>query len=182
MDAPSAPGVSLEFALRSIDTFARIARFPCAARNMRIPSSSSGHLLFEDIAYHDYEGVAEDESESDRMARNLGPMNQMILRNHGVITVGKTVGEAFWRMYHLEMACGAQIDILATGREVTLPSPETCRKVRQQYEKDFIPANTNGRRSSAVWIGSRRTTPIDRIRRPVPLSEALHICRKLVPR
>jgi ribulose-5-phosphate 4-epimerase/fuculose-1-phosphate aldolase len=106
-----------------------------------LPLTQEAMMFYDDIAYHDYEGIAEDESESGRMARDLGPMNQMILRNHGVITIGKTVGEAFWRMYHLEMACGAQMDILSTGREVTLPSPETCRKVRQQYEKDFYPGH-----------------------------------------
>ncbi len=104
-----------------------------------LPLTQEAMMFYEDVAYHDYEGIAEDMSESDRMAKSLGPMSQMILRNHGAVTVGKTVGETFWRMYHLEMACGAQMDILATTREVVLPSPETCRKVRQQYEKDFYP-------------------------------------------
>jgi ribulose-5-phosphate 4-epimerase/fuculose-1-phosphate aldolase len=121
-----------------------------------LPLTQEAMMFYEDVAYHDYEGIAEDSSESDRLAQNLGAMNQMILRNHGVITVGKTVGEAFWRMYHLEMACGAQMDVLATGHAVTLASPECCRKVRRQYERDFYPGRYEW---PALLRGLDRTSP-----------------------
>lgn len=104
-----------------------------------IPISQEGMMFYEDIAYHDYEGISDDVSESERLARNLGSHNQMIMRSHGLITVGASVGEAFWRMYYLEMACALQIDLLSTGREVLMPPPELCRKVREQYLRDFFP-------------------------------------------
>ena len=53
--------------------------------------------------------------------------------------LGKTVGEAFWRMFHLEMACRLQMDVLATGRPFIEQPPEVCAKVRQQYLTDFYP-------------------------------------------
>jgi ribulose-5-phosphate 4-epimerase/fuculose-1-phosphate aldolase len=104
-----------------------------------LPLSQEAMMFYEDIAYHDYEGISDDLSESDRLAATLGQRNQMILRNHGLITVGKTVGEAFWRMYTLEMACGLQMDVLSSGLPYTLQPPETCRKVRDQYLEDFHP-------------------------------------------
>ncbi len=104
-----------------------------------LPLSQEAMLFHNNLAYHNYEGISDDTSESERLAKDLADKDQMILRNHGLITVGKTVGEAFWRMYMLEMACGLQIDVLASGREYILQPPEIREKVRQQYEKDFHP-------------------------------------------
>ena len=101
--------------------------------------SQESMLLYDDVAYHDYEGISDDEDESARLARDLGSKNQMILRSHGLMTVGKTVGEAFWRMFHLEMSCRLQMDVLATGRPFIQQPPEVCAKVRRQYETDFYP-------------------------------------------
>jgi ribulose-5-phosphate 4-epimerase/fuculose-1-phosphate aldolase len=96
-------------------------------------------LLHDDVAYHAYEGISDDEAECDRLASDLGPKHQMIMRNHGLITVGKSVGEAFWRMFHLDMACKVQMDVLATGRDFIQQPPAICAKVRQQYLADFFP-------------------------------------------
>ncbi len=104
-----------------------------------LPLSQEAMMFYEQVSYHDYEGISDDVSESDRLATDLGSNNQMILRNHGVITVGATVAEAFWRMFYLEMACGLQIDVLATGAPYNIPPPEVCQKVRDQYLKDFFP-------------------------------------------
>jgi ribulose-5-phosphate 4-epimerase/fuculose-1-phosphate aldolase len=104
-----------------------------------LPLSQESMMFFEQIAYHDYEGISDDVSESDRLAADLGSFNQMILRNHGLITVGKTIAEAFWRMFYLEMACSLQIDVLSTGVPYALPAAQMCRKVRDQYLVDFFP-------------------------------------------
>ena len=104
-----------------------------------LPLSQEAMMFQGDTAYHDYEGISDDESESSRLAEDLGDKHQMILRSHGLMTVGRSVGEAFWRMYMLEMACALQIDVLATGREYVLQPPAVCAKVRQQYEQDFFP-------------------------------------------
>jgi ribulose-5-phosphate 4-epimerase/fuculose-1-phosphate aldolase len=106
-----------------------------------LPLSQEAMMFYEELAYHDYEGISDDVSESDRLAHDLGSFNQMILRNHGLITVGKTVGEAFWRMFYLEMACSLQMEVLASGAPYALPKPEMCRKVRDQYLTDFHPGH-----------------------------------------
>lgn len=104
-----------------------------------LPLSQEAMMFHGSLAYHDYEGISDDSSESERLATDLGAMNHMMLRNHGLITAGKSVGEAFWRMYMLEMACALQIDVLSTGCEYVLQLPEVCAKVRMQYETDFHP-------------------------------------------
>ena len=106
-----------------------------------LPLSQEAMMFHGDLAYHDYEGISDDTAESTRLAADLEDKHQMILRSHGLITVGKSVGEAFWRMYMLEMACALQIDVLSTGREYILQQPEVCAKVRSQYEQDFFPGH-----------------------------------------
>ena len=104
-----------------------------------LPLSQEAMMFHDDLAYHDYEGISDDAAESDRLASDLGGRQQMILRSHGLITVGQSVGEAFWRMYMLEMACSLQVDVLSTGRKFILQPPEVYAKVRRQYEQDFFP-------------------------------------------
>src|SRR6185369_6997266 len=91
-----------------------------------LPLSQEAMMFHDDLAYHDYEGISDDVAESERLARDLGGRHQMILRSHGLMSVGKSVGEAFWRMYMLEMACALQIDVLATGRKFILQPPAVC--------------------------------------------------------
>lgn len=78
--------------------------------------SMNATSLFNDIAYHDYEGPSLYLDERERLARSLGTKHIMILRNHGLMTVGKTVAAAFQRLYRLERACQVQIDAGAAGK------------------------------------------------------------------
>ena len=64
--------------------------------------------VFDDLAYHDYEGIALELDERERIVENLGSKNLLMLRNHGTLTLGPTCGVAFLRMYFLENACKAQ--------------------------------------------------------------------------
>ena len=91
------------------------------------------------IAYHDYEGIALDLDERERLARDLGDRKAMILRNHGLLTAGASVPEAFSLMFYLERACEIQIAALSTARELNMPAPETCEKVARQYDEDDEP-------------------------------------------
>ncbi len=120
-------------------THSRGGQGVAALKDGLLPLSQEAMKFYEALAYHEYEGISDDESEMDRLAASLGAMNQMVLRNHGLLTVGKTVGEAYWRMFDLELACALQMDVLATGREVVMPRPEICRKVRDTNERDFTP-------------------------------------------
>ncbi|QQP87584.1 class II aldolase/adducin family protein [Skermanella sp. TT6] len=89
------------------------------------------------IAYHDYEGIALDHAERERLARDLGNHHSMILRNHGLLTVGRDVPEAAVLMYYLEQSCRTQIAALSGGRPLVTPSPEVCEHTARQYEKAY---------------------------------------------
>jgi ribulose-5-phosphate 4-epimerase/fuculose-1-phosphate aldolase len=80
-----------------------------------LPLTQTAMLIRDEIAYHDYEGVAVDLSERERLIADIGDKHAMILRNHGTLALGDTVGEAFIRIYFLERACEAQIKALAAG-------------------------------------------------------------------
>ncbi len=90
--------------------------------------------FYNRVAYHDYEGLAVDTDERGRLAANLGDNMVMILRNHGLLTCGETVAEAFMRMYYLERACRVQLQVMASGQNYELPSDELCERAAQQYE------------------------------------------------
>jgi ribulose-5-phosphate 4-epimerase/fuculose-1-phosphate aldolase len=82
-----------------------------------LPHTQTAMIAGHDVAYHDYEGIATDLGERERLVRDLGSKNAMILRNHGTLTVGATIGACFVRLYFLERACEAQVLMLAAGRE-----------------------------------------------------------------
>jgi len=87
-----------------------------------LPLTQTAMLIRDEVAYHDYEGVAVDLDERERLVADLGAKNAMLLRNHGTLAVGETVGEAFIRIYFLERACQAQILALSAG-EANLNNP-----------------------------------------------------------
>ena len=92
-----------------------------------LPLTQTAMLVRGDLAFHDYEGVAVDLDERERLVANLGDTSAMILRNHGTLAVGKTIGECFVKLYFLERACQAQVMALSAGEDVNLPpqgSPE----------------------------------------------------------
>src|SRR5205085_1457149 len=95
-----------------------------------LPMSQHAMLVYEDIAYHDYEGVALDLDERGRLIKDMGTKHLMILRNHGTLTVGKTCADAFLRLYYLERACTAE----GYPRERRSPGPgadHDSKKFRQ---------------------------------------------------
>ena len=94
-----------------------------------LPLNQTAMVIAQDIAFHEYEGVAVDLDERERLQKDLGDKNLMILRNHGTLTVGRTVAEAFVRTYFLEMCCTMQIKALSTGRPVHQPLPEVVTKM-----------------------------------------------------
>jgi len=94
-----------------------------------MPLTQAAMLVREDLAYHDYEGIAVDLDERERVVADLGTKNLMLLRNHGSLAVGETIGEAFIRLYTLERACQAQVMALSAGAEINNPpqgSPEVA--------------------------------------------------------
>ena len=92
-----------------------------------LPLTQTAMLVRGEIAFHEYEGVAVDLDERERLVDDLGAKSMMILRNHGTLTVGKTIGECFVKLYFLERACQAQVMALSAGADLNMPpqgSPE----------------------------------------------------------
>lgn len=108
-------------------THTRAGMAVAALEDGLLPVSMTSTGFFGRIAYHDYEGVSLYENERDRLLANLGDKKAMILRNHGLLTVGRTVAEAFLNLYRLERACQIQLDAMAAGRIRVLPEPVAAK-------------------------------------------------------
>ena len=91
-------------------------------------------MFFSEIGYHDYEGPAIDLDEQQRLVRDLGARSAMILRNHGLLTVGATVCEAFVVMHWLERACQAQLAAMACNTDLNLPDPKTVALTAERFK------------------------------------------------
>ena len=102
-----------------------------------LPITQTAMALFGDIAYHDYEGIVLDQAEKERLLPALGDKHNLILRNHGLLTVGETVGDAFLRLFFLQKACMAQIQAQAGGGPLIRCSEETSERVASQSVAGF---------------------------------------------
>ncbi len=110
-----------------------------------LPHTQTAMIAGSDIAYHDYEGIATDLEERDRLVADMGDKHVMILRNHGTLAIGKTVGECFLRLYFLERACDAQVKMLSAGRDgLNNPPQGTPEKVKAQTPAAGIGMLANG--------------------------------------
>lgn len=106
-------------------------------------------IVHDDVAYHDYEGIATDLDERERLVRDMGNHGLLILRNHGLLTVGANCATAFLRMYFLEQACKAQILAQSDTREPREEPPAMGAKVLQQG----APAFAQGLGDNLAWPG-----------------------------
>ena len=100
-----------------------------------LPLTQTAMLIRDEVAYHDYEGVAVDLDERERIIADLGSKCAMLLRNHGTLAVGESVGEAFIRIYFLERACQAQILALSAGEGNLNNPPQGAPEVTAQQGK-----------------------------------------------
>ena len=85
-----------------------------------LPISQQSTFVLASLAYHDYEGVALRDDEKPRLQRDLGTKNFLMLRNHGLLTVGRSIPDAFLNMYIFENTCRIQIDAQGGGELVTI--------------------------------------------------------------
>jgi len=99
-----------------------------------LPMSQTSIRFHGHIGYHDYEGPAIDLAEREALVRNLGPHDAMIMRNHGLLTCGATVQQAFNTMYQLEMSCRAQVDVMAARTELALPGENVLAHTAHLYQ------------------------------------------------
>ncbi len=99
-----------------------------------LPISQTSIRFHGHIGYHDYEGPAIDLAEREALVRDLGPHDAMIMRNHGLLTCGATVQQAFNTMYQLEMSCRAQVDVMAARTELALPGENVLAHTAHLYQ------------------------------------------------
>lgn len=88
-----------------------------AQKHGLLPLSQTAMIVLSDLAYHDYEGIALDLDERERLVKDLGACHYMILRNHGLMTTGATCAEAFLRLFFMERACTMQVRAMAGGMD-----------------------------------------------------------------
>lgn len=103
-----------------------------------LPLSQHALKFYGEIGYHNYEGIAFDLAERDRLVRDLGNHKSMILRNHGLLACGRTIPEAFHEIYYLERACQAQVAALSGGMELVLPPEEVRLHAAKQFQRQEL--------------------------------------------
>lgn len=99
-----------------------------------LPMTQTSIRFHGHIGYHEFEGPSIDLAERAALVRDLGPHDAMILRNHGLLTCGATVPQALNTLYQLEMSCRAQVDAMAAGAEITLPSSTVLEHTAHLYQ------------------------------------------------
>jgi ribulose-5-phosphate 4-epimerase/fuculose-1-phosphate aldolase len=99
-----------------------------------LPLSQHSMLVLASLGYHDYEGLALEEGEKPRLVRDLGDRRFLMLRNHGLLTVGRSVAEAFVAMYFFETACTIQVRALSGGAPVRRIGSRILEGAEQQWD------------------------------------------------
>lgn len=107
-----------------IHTHTRAGVGVSAQRNGVLPISQQSMFVLASLAYHDYEGVALHDAEKPRLQDDLGMANFLMLRNHGLLTVGASIPDAFLSMYTFENACQIQLAAQSGGAELGMIAPE----------------------------------------------------------
>jgi ribulose-5-phosphate 4-epimerase/fuculose-1-phosphate aldolase len=122
-----------------------------AQKDGLLPISQQSLFALASLAYHEYEGLALNEEEKSRLVADLGSKSNLILKNHGLLTVGKTPAEAFLAMYILENACRIQILAQSGGTALLPVSDPILESVASQ-----LSAVTVGQGAQLAWPGLLR--------------------------
>jgi ribulose-5-phosphate 4-epimerase/fuculose-1-phosphate aldolase len=121
-----------------------------------LPLSQQSTFVLASLAYHDYEGLALNPEERPRLVADLGNKTYLMLRNHGLLTVGQTIADAFLAMYQFEVTCTIQVRAQAGGGELLAVDPKIISNVGP-----MLRAATRGSGGALVWPGLLRK--LDRI-------------------
>lgn len=111
-----------------------------------LPISQQSTFVLSSLAYHDYEGVAFRPDEKPRLQADLGQANYLVLRNHGLLTVGRSIADAFLSMYTFENTCRIQVDALAGGTALTQVNPAILAGMA-----DVMRVATAGQGAQLAW-------------------------------
>ena len=129
-----------------------------AQKNGLLPISQQATVALASLGYHDYEGIALRDDEKPRLVTDLGEHASLILRNHGLLTVGTTIADAFLAMYNLQRACEVQVLAQAGGSELVPVDPRIVAGVKQN-----VAMVTKGLGGGLAWPGLlRRLDRLDR--------------------
>jgi len=104
-----------------------------------LPLNQISCAYYNRVGYHDYEGIASNLDERERLVQDLGEKHSLVLRNHGLLTAGRTIPEAFVLMYYLEQTCRMQIDVMSSGGTMEKLSPAVAEYTARQYETSSMP-------------------------------------------
>ncbi len=134
-----------------VHTHTRAGVAVSAQKDGVLPISQQSTFVLASLAYHDYEGVAVRDDEKARLQADLGNKRYLMLRNHGLLTVGRSVADAFLLMYTFENTCRIQIDALAGGRPLTPVDPAIIQGVQAAAAKVTLGSGAN-----LAWPGLLR--------------------------
>ncbi|OWJ89655.1 class II aldolase [Pseudomonas sp. A46] len=101
-----------------------------------LPLNQTNMTFYDRIAYYDYEGVPLDLEVRGRIVAALGDSKAMILRNHGLLTTGRSVAEAYLLMYYLNQACEIQLEAMKAGRTLIVPGRDACEFTARQLNDE----------------------------------------------
>lgn len=116
-----------------------------------LPLSQQSLFVLASLGYHDYEGVALNDEEKPRLVRDLGERNFLILRNHGLLTVGAAVADAFLAMYVMESACAVQLRAQSSSPDLVHIDPKILAGIQAQARQVM-----RGMGAALVWPGLLR--------------------------
>jgi ribulose-5-phosphate 4-epimerase/fuculose-1-phosphate aldolase len=105
---------------------------------------SQTSMRFVHIGYHDFEGIADDIGERERLVRDLGEHEAMVLRNHGLLVVGRTIPATFNLLYRMERACEVQIMALSCNTKLIIPATDILEKTFDKVKPRVDKPNRNG--------------------------------------
>lgn len=129
-----------------IHTHTRAGVGVSAQRDGVLPISQQSMFVLASLAYHDYEGVALHDAEKPRLQDDLGTANFLMLRNHGLLTVGASIPDAFLSMYTFENACQIQLAAQSGGAELSMIAPEILGSAAEALR-----AQTSGMGGAFAW-------------------------------
>ncbi|MEM7612984.1 MAG: class II aldolase/adducin family protein [Pseudomonadota bacterium] len=116
-----------------------------------LPISQHSLFILSSLGYHDYEGIALNEDEKPRLVAALGEKSTLMLRNHGLLTVGPTIADAFQAMYFMEVSCQIQIAAQSGGGDLRMIDPRILAGIQAQGEEV-----SRGMRGALIWPGLLR--------------------------
>lgn len=117
-----------------------------------LPVSQFAMHFWNRLGYHEYEGVALDTDERERLVRDMGPHQVMVLRNHGILAAGRTIPEAFMLAYYFERAARIQLMAQASGDNLMLPPEEISEKAAAQFNQCQGDIRLRGEREWPAFI------------------------------